>query len=382
MTDSTRTPSRRARRVALTVAVATLGALTFTPAADALRRVGFGGAGCPAGTSHTTTDVSGNGTVYRVCGQAFSGSFDQFRFLRRCPEGTVVQGSHGHRGDGLHHIFGSFRPSPIANWAVTLATDNGWLAWSSSESSNGFEWYSRDDGAVGVTSHFVNWWWWSQPLSRLVIDCGRVRNARIAQADDEDAPPPGDEVPTGETGDVNGTDGADDFDAPPDGSDFDVFAGDGEDEIDGGSGDDELSGGSGDDEIDGGSGDDMIFGGEGDDVTDGGGGDDHMEDGPGDDRSSGGPGDDTILTGPGNDVANGGSGNDDLFDRSGRDRLNGGSGDDNIAANDGNADVIVCGRGRDVVVADRRDRVHRSCEFVFRSRREAPRTPPRTRNRP
>jgi Ca2+-binding RTX toxin-like protein len=145
----------------------------------------------------------------------------------------------------------------------------------------------------------------------------------------------------------------------------------------------------------------------------------------GDDRIDGGAGDDVIRGGPGNDMIRGGhkprrelledengeqvygdSGNDvliaaaepcitdeytprcidssTLYGGSGRDRLIGstsserlvggpgrdvvlaGSGYDNILVRDGHRDTVWCGRGADLVRADRFDRIHRGCDDVRR----------------
>ena len=59
-------------------------------------------------------------------------------------------------------------------------------------------------------------------------------------------------------------------------------------------------------------------------------------------------------------------GADKLFGGPGKDTLLGGDGNDTIWARDGARDSIVCGRGRDVVTADRLDRVARDCELVRR----------------
>lgn len=101
----------------------------------------------------------------------------------------------------------------------------------------------------------------------------------------------------------------------------------------------------------------------------------------------GGPdGDDTLLGGPGDDRIDGDRGRDSISGQSGDDRLSGsreadrmrlgrgrdgasgGRGGDVIHARDGQRDEVTCGRGRDKVFADRRDRVRRSCERVFRRR--------------
>lgn len=72
----------------------------------------------------------------------------------------------------------------------------------------------------------------------------------------------------------------------------------------------------------------------------------------GGDRITGGPGRDRLLGEGGDDCIDGGAG---------RDRLGGGSGDDLIRARDGVADVVDCGDGDDVVLADPKDLL-RSCE--------------------
>ncbi|HUC00913.1 MAG TPA: hypothetical protein VMS11_13915 [Solirubrobacterales bacterium] len=72
----------------------------------------------------------------------------------------------------------------------------------------------------------------------------------------------------------------------------------------------------------------------------------------GGDRISGGAGRDRLLGEGGDDCIDGGRG---------RDRLSGGPGDDVIRSRDGIADVVDCGDGDDVVIADPKD-VLRSCE--------------------
>jgi Ca2+-binding RTX toxin-like protein len=77
-------------------------------------------------------------------------------------------------------------------------------------------------------------------------------------------------------------------------------------------------------------------------------------------------GNDVLFGGPGSDRLFGGPGNDRLVGGPGRDQLNGGSGNDRIEARDGHWDTVVCGPGRDTVIADRRDRVGNDCERVSR----------------
>jgi Tol biopolymer transport system component len=76
----------------------------------------------------------------------------------------------------------------------------------------------------------------------------------------------------------------------------------------------------------------------------------------GNDWISGGRGDDHLDGGAGNDTIYGGPGNDTIFGRDGR---------DTIFARDGKRDWIDCGRGYDVVVADKLDHVSH-CERVLR----------------
>lgn len=98
----------------------------------------------------------------------------------------------------------------------------------------------------------------------------------------------------------------------------------------------------------------------------------------GNDRAYGRAGHDLIRAGGGHDRAYGGSGydrlrgdagNDRLYAGSGQDIVEGGSGNDVSYTRDGARDVVRCGRGRDVVYADRADRVARDCEVVRRTRR-------------
>lgn len=71
---------------------------------------------------------------------------------------------------------------------------------------------------------------------------------------------------------------------------------------------------------------------------------------------------DTLEGGDGADRIEGGEGGDALTGGGGLDLLLGGDGADRVAARDGRRDAIECGAGRDVVAADRRDRVADDCE--------------------
>jgi Ca2+-binding RTX toxin-like protein len=96
-------------------------------------------------------------------------------------------------------------------------------------------------------------------------------------------------------------------------------------------------------------------------------GNDRIFGGSGFDTISGNGGDDRISAGSGNDTVTGDSGADRIDGGTGTDDLNGGRGPDFIDALDGEADHIVCGPGRDAVLADRRiDDVARDCERVRR----------------
>ncbi|HEY7147896.1 MAG TPA: hypothetical protein VH420_00475 [Gaiellaceae bacterium] len=77
-------------------------------------------------------------------------------------------------------------------------------------------------------------------------------------------------------------------------------------------------------------------------------------------------GSDQLCGGRADDRLQGGSGNDQLRGGAGKDLTVGGPGRDTIFARDGFRDRITCGRGRDVVFADRLDRVARDCERVRR----------------
>ena len=98
--------------------------------------------------------------------------------------------------------------------------------------------------------------------------------------------------------------------------------------------------------------------------------------GAGDDRVLGGGGRDCLEGQAGNDVLLGQAGADRLVGGPGADRLAGGAGQNNVSGGRGNdrvnaangvRDRIDCGRGRDMVTADRADRL-RGCERVRRVR--------------
>lgn len=66
------------------------------------------------------------------------------------------------------------------------------------------------------------------------------------------------------------------------------------------------------------------------------------------------------------DVLAGGSGSDILDPGPSIDRVFGDDGADRLLLRDGVADIVSCGPGRDVVFADRRDKVAKDCEVVLR----------------
>jgi hypothetical protein len=77
----------------------------------------------------------------------------------------------------------------------------------------------------------------------------------------------------------------------------------------------------------------------------------------------------------GSDRLFGGAGGDVLVGGAGRDHLDGGAGNDRIFSRDGAIDRVVCGEGRDTVVADRNDQVRFDCE-VGRPTDRPPGSPP------
>jgi Ca2+-binding RTX toxin-like protein len=171
-----------------------------------------------------------------------------------------------------------------------------------------------------------------------------------------------------------------------------VDAGRGRDRVHGGAGNDTLNGGPGCDRVFGGADDDTIDGGPGfsfrrfrcerlhgglgNDVLSGGPGRDFMSGGQGDDRQSGGPGADKLFANPGRDSSDGGDGHDVLWalaradviaigDPDG-DELSGGAGGDLFRVRDGEVDVVHCGDGVDLVLADQFDELDNDCERVIR----------------
>jgi RTX calcium-binding nonapeptide repeat (4 copies)/Divergent InlB B-repeat domain len=110
---------------------------------------------------------------------------------------------------------------------------------------------------------------------------------------------------------------------------------------------------------------DRLNGGAGSDAIHGRAGNDRIRGLGGNDCLFGEGGNDQVWGGPGNDTVSGGTGSDRLYGGAGRDIMQGGPGRDRIFAIDRARDMIVCGRGRDSVRADRVDRII-GCESVRR----------------
>jgi Ca2+-binding RTX toxin-like protein len=134
------------------------------------------------------------------------------------------------------------------------------------------------------------------------------------------------------------------------------------------SGNDSLRGAGGADCLYGEEGNDLLRGGSGADRLFGGTGKDRIEGLSGNDTLSGSFGNDRLNGGTGNDRVTAGAGNDNLIDRRGSDRFSGGSGKDVIDSRDSTAsdrrkrDRILCGPGKDRVLADPADIVAKDCE--------------------
>jgi Ca2+-binding RTX toxin-like protein len=77
-------------------------------------------------------------------------------------------------------------------------------------------------------------------------------------------------------------------------------------------------------------------------------------------------GDDLLRGLAGNDRLFGGAGADRLVGGPGLDQLDGGAGNDRFETRDGQRDIVDCGAGRDVVIADQHDVIKENCENVSR----------------
>ena len=110
---------------------------------------------------------------------------------------------------------------------------------------------------------------------------------------------------------------------------------------------------------------DRLNGGAGSDAIHGRAGNDRIRGLGGNDCLFGEGGNDDVRGGPGTDAVSGGKGSDRLYGGAGRDTIQGGLGRDRIFTVDRARDVVVCGRGRDTVRADRVDRLL-GCELIRR----------------
>jgi hypothetical protein len=147
-----------------------------------------------------------------------------------------------------------------------------------------------------------------------------------------------------------------------------------------------LLGLEGDDRISGSPGPDCIDGGPGNDRIAGLGGADTLEGAAGNDLLTGGSGADVLLGGMGADKLSGGPGADRLSDvaeayadlslAATRNRLAAGPGPDRLDTANGRPDVVHCGAGRDMAIADREDRLA-GCERKRFLRSPLPQAAPR-----
>jgi hypothetical protein len=87
-------------------------------------------------------------------------------------------------------------------------------------------------------------------------------------------------------------------------------------------------------------------------------------------------GPDRIYGYAGNDSLHGFAGKDTIVGGRGVDLLSGGRGNDRLLARDALTDRVMCGGGRDSVVADAGDRISGDCEQVSRPERAPPPKPP------
>jgi Ca2+-binding RTX toxin-like protein len=127
-----------------------------------------------------------------------------------------------------------------------------------------------------------------------------------------------------------------------------------------------IRGGKGNDTILGLAGADCLFGEAGNDKLDGGSGNDKLDGGVGKDKLVGGAGKDKLTGAAGADTLSGGAGVDTLSGGAGADTLTGGAGKDSFSAGAGNdvvnsrdrvKETVNCGKGKDRVKADKKDRL-------------------------
>ncbi len=140
-----------------------------------------------------------------------------------------------------------------------------------------------------------------------------------------------------------------------------IHGGSGADRLAGGPDQDRLLGSSGNDRLNGGTDRDTLFGQSGRDRLVGGFGRDRLYGGSNNDRLSGGGHGDRLFGERGNDRIHAGGAGD------GPNRVDAGPGNDVINVRNKHRDHVLCGAGRDRVVADRSDRLN-GCERVSRRR--------------
>jgi hypothetical protein len=138
------------------------------------------------------------------------------------------------------------------------------------------------------------------------------------------------------------------------------------DSLSGRAGVDCLSGNQGRDRLAGNGNGDRLAGNGGRDQLSGNAGRDRVSGNAGRDRVSGNGGRDRLFGNGGNDRLSGGAAADRLRGGGGRNRYSAGGGNDRVLARNGKVDRVRCGKGRDRVTADRRDRVADDCERVRR----------------
>ena len=93
---------------------------------------------------------------------------------------------------------------------------------------------------------------------------------------------------------------------------------------------------------------------------------DNLRGTPGRDSICGRGGADRIDARGGKDFVDAGAGDDTIIGGAGRDRIDAGVGNDVVLVRDGQRDTVTCGSDRDVVIADRLDRVAADCERIYR----------------
>jgi Ca2+-binding RTX toxin-like protein len=118
-----------------------------------------------------------------------------------------------------------------------------------------------------------------------------------------------------------------------------------------------IRAGAGNDRVSGGAGADCLFGQAGADTLLGGAGTDKLDGGTGNDKLGGGAAADKLTGGAGKDKLTGGAGGDTITGGKAKDTILAGAGNDSVNSKDGVKETVNCGKGRDKVKADRKDRL-------------------------